>query len=262
MSTELVRLVEEILFPLVLPFPRMLVALNIIPIFASRAVPMIVRVGLVLSFAVFMHPANVAAASQVSFGPISWGFILVKEGAIGLVLGFLCSLYVMALEALGSLIDTVVGNNNLYLFNPMLNAQAGPYSGLFSMFGAMYYISQGGLFLIVGGFVESFIMWPVLSYGPEWSDPLRALLLARSSDMLVVMMQLGMPLLIMLMIIDLALGLLNRKASEIQVFVLSLPIKTLIAVSSLILILLIMSDSGGPLRRLLGAGTALVRGSP
>jgi type III secretion protein T len=254
MNAHLVRLLEEILFPLVLPFPRMLAAFSLLPLFGARALPGMVRVGVVLSLALFMHPVNAAAAPQFSAGPLFWGLILVKEVLIGLFLGFVYSWFVMALESLGSLIDTVVGNNNLSLFNPVLNEEAGPYSGLFSMFGSTYFICAGGLLLIIGGLYDSFAAWPVLTYLPAWSPALRKILVTHSADILVVTLQLAMPLLIALMMIDLALGLLNRKASEIQVFVLSLPVKTLVALSLLILLVALVSGPGTPLRRLFDAG--------
>jgi len=77
------------------------------PFFGGRAVPVWVRIVLAAVFAGLLAPA------QPATGPVP--LLLVKEAAIGLLLGFLVSLPLWAAEAAGSLADPRLGRFALLL---------------------------------------------------------------------------------------------------------------------------------------------------
>jgi len=247
------------MLPLVIPFPRLLAAFQVIPLLGSVTIPMMVRVGIVMSLAMFLHPFNVGVIPRGTLSPLFWTIIVVKEVVIGIFLGFVCSLFIWSVEAIGSMLDTVVGNNNLFLFNPTLNQQTGPFSIMLGQFGAMLFIALGGLPLTLNTLFTSFVVWPILSFSPDWSDAARTFLLERSGDLLAVALQLTMPTFVLLMLVDLSLGLINRVAPQVNAFQLSMPIKTAVALLSLVLTVTFLVDPGNPLRRLMAVGGAFLK---
>lgn len=251
---ELADHIGYLLLPIVIAMPRVLAAVSVVPMIASQAVPMMVRVMLVLSLSLFLYPLHDAGRVAGAITPMLWAFVMVKEVLIGICIGFVCSIFIWVVEGIGSLLDTLVGNNNLFLFNPMLNQEAGPFSGLLGQFGAMLFIAFGGFVVLLQTLFLSFVSWPALSFLPTWSKGALAFFIDRTADMLVTSVQLVMPILTVLMLVDFGLGLLNRSASQLNAYTLSLPIKAVVAVLFLMLTLIFIGDVQGPLRGLLEIG--------
>lgn len=239
------------LLPIVIGIPRILAAVSIVPMIASQAVPMMARITFVLSLALFLYPLHDATVATSNLPSALWAFIFVKEVFIGICIGFVCSIFIWVVEGIGSLIDTLVGNNNLFLFNPMLNQEAGPFSGLLGQFGGMLFIVYGGFVVLLQTLFMSFVNWPALSFFPTWSEAALRFFITSTADILFTAVQLVMPILTVLMLIDFGLGLLNRSASHLNAYSLSMPLKALGSVLFLMLTLIYIGDVQGPLRRLL-----------
>lgn len=256
---NLAQLIDQFLLPILLAVPRMLAACGVVPLIGSAAIPQMGRITFVLSLAIFLYPLNSDALPSEPLGIMLWLVIAVKEILIGFCLGYVCSIFIWVVEGIGSLLDTVVGNNNLFLFNPMLNQQSGPFSILLGQFGAILFIMFGGFIILLHTLFTSFVIWPVLSFYPSLSDASRTFFIERSSEILAVSVQLAMPTLTVLMLVDLGLGLLNRSASQLNAYALSMPIKAILSVLFLALTLVFIGDSQGPLAHLMDLGKAFLR---
>lgn len=248
---ELARHITTVLLPLVMGIPRVLATLSVVPMIASKAVPMMARIAFVLSLSLFLYPLHDDQVTTHAISPVLWAFIFVKEVLIGICVGFVCSIFIWVIEGIGSLLDTLVGNNNLFLYNPMLNQEAGPFSGLLGQFGAMLFIVFGGFVVLLQALFLSFVSWPTLSFFPEWSDAALDFFISITADMLFTSVQLVMPILTVLMLVDFGLGLLNRSARELNAYTLSMPIKAVMAVLFLALTLIYIGDVEAPIRRML-----------
>jgi type III secretion protein T len=255
---DLIRQAGYSLQPALPALPRLLAAFTVVPLIGSLAVPTMARISFVLGLAVFLYPLHNAAMPTEPLNSLLWLCIVAKEIAIGIFLGFSCSLFFWVVEGVGSLLDTLVGNNNLFLFNPMLNQESGPFSILLGQIGAMLFIAFGGIIMLLQVVIGSFVAWPVFSFFPTWSHAARTFLIERSADVLSTAVQMGMPVLTVLMLIDFGLGLLNRSASQINAYTLSMPIKAIISVLFLALTVVFLGDPEGPLLRLMEMGRALM----
>jgi len=256
---ELGHQVATALLPLAVGLPRVLAAITVVPMMSSQAVPMMARIAFSLSLALFLYPMHEAVRRQPDLGPMLWAFFALKEVLIGVCVGFTSSIFIWVVEGIGSLFDTLVGNNNLFLYNPMLNQETGPFSTLLSQFGAMLFIAFGGMIVLLKTLFASFVEWPALSFVPSWSHAALAFFIRQSADMLSYSVQLAMPVLTVLMLVDFGLGLLNRSASQLNAYTLSLPIKALVSVLFLTLTLVYIGDAHGPLLRMLSISDAFLR---
>lgn len=256
---ELAHHIGYALLPIVIGVPRILAAISVVPMIASQSVPMMARMMFVISLSLFLYPLHNDMQAAGAINPVLWAFIIVKEVLIGLCIGFVCAIFIWVVEGIGALLDTLVGNNNLFLFNPMLNQEAGPFSGLLAQFGGMLFIAFGGFMVLLHTLFTSFVSWPVLSFFPAWSDAALHFFISRTADMLVTSLQLVMPILAVMMLVDFGLGLLNRSAAQLNAYSLSMPVKAVVTVLFLILTLIYIGDVQGPLRRLLDFGNAFLK---
>ncbi|RDS82784.1 type III secretion protein [Dyella monticola] len=231
---------------LLLAMIRTLCMLAVLPIgggsSAGRAfvLPMAVAVGLCV------HQAgNVPEVTSVLFYALA-----LKEGAVGIALGWMISRMFMVVGAAGALIDQVSGYTVGQLFNPSLGRSVGPVESLYSMLLILILMSAGNGYYFAKVILATYQAWPVSELVPAASiKPFVAMLLGQGVDLLVnLSIQMAAPIMAMLMFADISIVLLSRYTPEFNPQSASLALKAL-----LLTLMLLLSIAGqmGYLHRLM-----------
>ncbi len=161
--------------------------------------------------------------------------IICGELSIGLLLGFCAAIPFWAMDMAGFLIDTLRGASMASVLNPLLGQQS-------SLFGILFTQIFGALFLVAGGFNQliasiyhSYVALPpgeVFHFGPGFLT-----FLSKQWQLTYdLCLRFSMPAIVAILLVDMALGLVNRSAQQLNVFFLSMPIK-----SAFTLLMLVMS---------------------
>jgi type III secretion protein T len=220
---------------------RFAFAFLFVPIFSAQVMPATVRNSIIVTFGL------VAYVLQTQFIPrdlavTGWIIMLLKEAAAGTIIGFFFGSIMWAMAAAGELIDTKVGATMGQLVDPLSGQQTSLTGVLLGRFAQVVFISAGGLTLMVGTIMQSYVVWPM---GPE------AILLNPKSivyfqgefgRLFMFTFLFAAPVLTVLFVIDASMGFLNRFAQQFNVFSLSMPIKAAAAIFMLILTLPILSQ--------------------
>ncbi len=181
---------------------------------------------LVLTFAVGMYP-NLWQEFQAH--PVSGLFVLMllfKEVFIGLFIGFFCSLIFEIIQCIGSLVDTQRGSSMSSVFDPTLGDQTSVLGALLQRLFVVLFFAGGFFLVFLTGFYESFQLWPILSFDP-WIHPLFGPLMLREMDSFMRLILLwSAPMLVVMVLVDVGFGLINRFAPQLNVFFLSMPVKS------------------------------------
>src|SRR5690606_6453097 len=82
-----------------------------------------------------------------------------------------------------------------------------------------------------------YALWPVMSYFPQIQTEGRELFIGQFSYLMTALLVMAAPALILLLLVDLSFGLVNRYAPQLNVFALTLPIKAWIATGMILLLL-------------------------
>lgn len=166
----------------------------------------------------------------------AWHYLLIICGelSIGLLIGFCAAMPFWALDMAGFLIDTLRGASMASVLNPLLGQQS-------SLFGILFTQVFSLLFLVIGGFNEliaaiyhSYTTLPpgeVFRFGPGFL----AFLSREWQLMYELCLRFLMPAIVAILLVDMALGLVNRSAQQLNVFFLSMPIKSAFALLMLIM---------------------------
>lgn len=168
-----------------------------------------------------------------------WGYILLITGeiCIGLVIGFCAAIPFWALDMAGFLIDTLRGSSMASVLNPLLGGQS-------SLFGLLFTQVFSVLFLMGGGFNELltalYKSYDILPPGGILRFSSVALTFISQQWQLVyeLFLRFSMPAMVVILLVDMAMGLINRSAQQLNVFFLAMPIK-----SAFVLLMLIISFS-------------------
>ncbi len=207
----------------------------LMPLLSPQTVPAMVRnsIFLVFGLAVLTMQPQVA---QMTLPTVQWILLFGKEALVGVVIGFFFATMLWAFEAAGQIIDTKVGATMAQVVDPLSGHQTslnGEFLGRLANFVFMF---SGGLLLLVGTILDSFVIWPIGSLTPVLTMSSLSLFEGEFTRLMTLAVLFASPVLVVLFVTDGALGLVNRYAPQLNVFSLSLSIKAWLAT----LIILIM----------------------
>jgi type III secretion protein T len=183
-----------------------------------------------MTLALLFYPvAEVTAPAK-----LEWSWLLlplvVKELFIGLVIGFFLGILFWAAESLGSLIDNQRGASMAQGMDPLSGGQLSPLASLFFQFTAMLFFSSGAFVSFLGMMMESYAVWPVFAALPNLTGAnMQNLLLLQADTVLRLAVMLAAPIMALCFLTDFGLGMVNRFAQQLNVFVLAMPLKSAVA---------------------------------
>ena len=121
--------------------------------------------------------------------------------------------------------------------------------------------SCGAVLLMLAALYKSYTIWPVFVDGISFTPGAPLQILGTVDDMLKVTVVISAPVIIVMFLATIGLGLVNRTAPQLNVFFLSMPVKSALGVAMLIVylpfimdMLMYTKDTAilSPVRKLLG----------
>ena len=218
------------LIAVVAGMPRLFVLCMIAPFFGSAVVSGQLRTALVAAIYMILHPlvySQMPAALPATAGEVVLiGLITAKETLLGFLLGWLAGIPFWAAQSGGFFIDNQRGASMAEGSDPLSGEQTSPIGSLFLQ-GTIYIFFVSGAFLSFLGLIySSYILWPVNSFMPHISSATALLFAEQVGWLMLYMLLLAGPIVVACLLIDISLGLVNRFASQLNVYILAMPIKS------------------------------------
>lgn len=220
-------------------------AMAMFPMFALTSVPTSVRLtivtGLSLCLLPTLGPAQLTALGQLD--GLSLALLLVKEVAIGFVLGMAGSIGFWAIHAAGVIIENQAGLSMAATVDPLGGEEDSLLGGFLVLVVSLMFVVSGGLLSLLGVLYESFRVWPIAELSPRlepalWLDAgTHAVRVAGD-----VALRVAAPFVLMMLMVEVGLGLLGRYAPQFSVFFLALPLKAAVLAALLYVYALVLSD--------------------
>jgi flagellar biosynthetic protein FliR len=209
-------------FPFLLIFARIAAFVSVIPFWGWRGIPVALRLYFAFVLAVIL---TFSWEGQVALPVHDPGlFILLgKEILTGLILGFLVYLFLSAFLMAGQFMDHQAGLMMAGTFDPLFGGQVTILGQFFYFLAVVFYLSINGHHLLFLSLRESFTVIPLT--GPFVSSPVIWQYLQTYSAVFLLAFQIAAPVIIVLWLLDIALGLLSKAVPQIHVFIVGLPLK-------------------------------------
>lgn len=214
------------------------------PVLASQLVMRRVRVLLLLMLTVALYPA--VAAGGIEVPPLELAtvaVVLFSEVLIGLAIGMLATMPLVAVQIAGSVISYKLGLALAQVYNPEFDAQS-------EVIGQVLYLMALGLFIVVGGLEHMVVAmmetFATLPPGTAWVDVAPARLFVTLLDAaFVVGMRIAMPVLLMATLASLAMGVLMRTIPQINIMTIGFAIQIVLGLSVLAISIFAIGDVAG-----------------
>lgn len=225
------------LLALALVLPRVIGAFLMLPLMTQQTVPAMVRNSFMVSLGIIVLPVALAGLPMENLGTIEWPLIILKEIFIGVAIGFCFGIVFWAVAAVGSVIDTQVGMSMAQVFDPIQGHQVTLHGEFLSQLATWLFMASGAFLVFLDLLMGSYVMWPVASYFPDLPAVGMNLFVGQFDFMMTTVLVLAAPVMVVMLIIDLSFGLVNRYAPQLNVFALTMPIKAWLATALILLLI-------------------------
>ncbi|KOF09915.1 flagellar biosynthesis protein FliR [Planococcus glaciei] len=197
------------------------------PLFSMRGVPAQFKIGL----AVFLSMLALSALTISEPLPLdsNYIFMIIKEFAIGISLGFTAALVLYTVQIAGAFIDFQMGFAMASVMDPQTGSQV-PIIGHFKYILALLFLLMvDGHHLMLDGIMQSLRMIPVdsLSFDIGFED-LARFISDLFVEMFIVAVQISLPIVGALFLVDVALGILAKTVPQLNIFAVGFPVKILV----------------------------------
>ncbi|XKH60291.1 flagellar biosynthetic protein FliR [Halomonas sediminis] len=226
------------------PFARITAFMAAAPLWGHSSVPNQAKVGLAAIVAVVIAPV---LPSMPEVAVLSWAGlgIMVEQILIGLAIGMVMHVMFAVVQAAGEFIGLQMGLAFASFFDAASGTNIMVLSRIFYMITLLMFLAFNGHLMVLETLVMSFQVLPI---GIGTFNPSAFDMLARyGGTIFAAGMLLALPLVASLLIINLALGILNRSAPQLTVFNIGFPMSL---ITGLVLLMVLMTDMASFLQRL------------
>jgi flagellar biosynthetic protein FliR len=206
------------------PFVRLLALFSTAPILQDASVPARVKIALAIACAILVAPT--LATHPVS-SPFSGDglMLLVQQILIGTAMGIGMRIIFSAVELAGDIIGMQMGLSFAGYLDPSNSSDAPLLGSFLAIIASLILLALNGHLLLIAALIDSFNTIPI-SAQPALAFDLQRLVVL-GGEIFRVGLQLSMPVLATLLVLNMALGVLSRAAPQLNPFAVGFPLTLL-----------------------------------
>jgi flagellar biosynthesis protein FliR len=196
------------------------------PLFSSSLIPPRVRGIIAVGISIGLTPIALRG-QHVPSDPLVLAELVVEGMLVGLGFAFGLAALMAAIESAGAMIDVVSGFSYGELINPLSGESAAVMARFYSLVGTLIFLVIGGDAWTLRGISRTFQLVP-LTEGPRLTSLIGG---AEQvfSGVLLAALEIAGPVLVALLITDVAFGVVSRVVPQLNVFAVGFPAKTAVA---------------------------------
>ena len=222
-------------FAFMVTFVRIGAAITIMPGIGDSYVPQNIRLYIALGISLMLMP--LVSPFLPSPMPDTAGLLVLlgAEFIIGIFIGTVARIFMLALDTAGMIISMQSGLGNAQVFNPSMATQGSLVGVLMSVTGVVLLLVTNLHHLLIYGLLGSYEVFPVGSV-PSSGDMADMISKAIAGSFMVGL-QISAPFIVLSLMLYIGMGVLSRLMPQVQVFMLSLPLQITLSLITLVLML-------------------------
>ncbi|SDN59483.1 flagellar biosynthetic protein FliR [Klenkia soli] len=194
------------------------------PPFNSKAIPATVKGALSVALALVVF-----RQVEGQLGTLSVGYLVLTaltEVVIGAALGFIVQLFFSAIQLAGDILDVTGGFSLQPAYDPLSMSTASTIGRLQNLLATALLFTSGGHLMLVRGLFTSYQGLPLGAVLPP--DQIGQTVVHAMSTMFLAAIQIAGPLVAVLLLADVALGLVSRASPQMNIFSMGFPVKIML----------------------------------
>lgn len=202
------------------PFFRILALLSAAPVLGSRGIPTTVKISTAFVITIVVAPI-IPPVPNISVASAQGLIVLLQQLLIGFSMGIAIKMVLIAMEMAGHIIGLQMGLGFATFFDPQNGTQV-PLMGQFlSVMATLLFLVLNGHLMVIAAMVDSFQTLPI---GTSMAVTSFKTLAVTSGNIFSWGVQIAMPVMAALMLVNVALGVLTRAAPQLNIFAVGFPL--------------------------------------
>lgn len=204
------------------------------PIFSSRNIPYQVKIGLAALIALLLFP-QIVVPKDFPSNLASFIMLLVMQFLVGSVIGYVSFIVMAAVQFAGTILDVQMGISAASVYDPSTGGTTNLLRRFEFYFAMIIYLVINGHHVLLEAIQKSFEIIPL--NGLAYPGAMISHLIGITGQIFYIGVQISAPMIIALLIVQIALGLLSRVAPQMNVFMLSFGVNILVGLALLLVCL-------------------------
>jgi len=207
-------------------FLRMGAMIMGLPVFGSKNIPIIFRIGLAFAAAFLLLPLLGGVRVPPLDHPLGLALAVGSEILIGLVVGLTVRLMFAGIQLAGQIAGYQMGMALANVVDPNTSSQVPLMAQFNNLVATLFFLVLNAHHWCLMALVESFHRVPIggMTVRPELVRDLVGL----GGGLFVVAVKLGAPVIVALLLVSVALGLVARTVPQMNVFIVAMPLKIVV----------------------------------
>ena len=195
----------------------------------------LVRNGVAAALSLLVYPIVSSQIADAQLSGLLFAGAAAKEFLIGMMAGSVVMVVFWSVQAVGNFIDNQRGATMASSMDPLVGEQSSPL-GLFMTQSMVAVFFATGLFNgFLDGLYQSYELWPATSFWPSMDLDVVTFFVNQFVLISQIALLVGGPVVGAMFLSELGLGFVSRFAPQLNVFFLSMPVKSAVALLMLIL---------------------------
>jgi flagellar biosynthetic protein FliR len=212
----------------IMPFFRIMGLVMTMPVFGARFVPVRIKIilSIVLSLVIVPLVPKPIHIEWLSFNMFFMILTIMFQLLIGIVLGFIFQMIFQGFVMAGHLVATQIGLGFATIMDPQSDINVTQISQFYLFFATLLFLSSNGHLAVIEMIVKSFDFFPI-NFEETKSFNFSTIFLF-GKNMFIVGMQMSIPVIVSLLIINFALGVMTKAAPQFNIFSIGFPLMMII----------------------------------
>ncbi|MBK7140722.1 MAG: flagellar biosynthetic protein FliR [bacterium] len=201
----------------------------IAPILSHRTFPVPAKLGMVVLFGLIMVAAMPNAAVPEAQSLSELVTLAAKEIFVGLAIGFLFSLLLMGVQMAGDIISYQIGFAMASIMDPDQGHEVTTLGQFWFLCALLIFLGINGHHVIISAFNDSYQLIPAGHV--VMNGAVGEMIMTYSAYVFVIALKLAAPVVVTLLLVDVAMGVVSRMMPTMNVFLLGFGVKVAVGIA-------------------------------
>lgn len=209
------------------------------PVLGRKNIPAMAKAGMIMVLTIMIFPLS-SGSFLAPGSSIEFAVLLIKEFALGYLLGYVMQLFEFIVTAAGSVIDFQIGLSMATVYDPQNGAQTALTGSILQIYYMLLFFAVDGHLALMKILVKSSDIVPYgqVRIGPDITDAVLVIF----TECLVVAVRLAFPLIAIQLITEIGVGILMKIIPQINLFVVNIQVKIIVGIA---IMAILISPIGG-----------------
>ena len=207
-------------------FSRISAFLFMLPVFGNRSVPPPAKIGLAVFTSILLLSMMKDEGRQLPDETISFMLIIVKEVVVGITLGFITKFLIASVQMAGEVVGIQMGFGVARVMDPGFQSQISIIAEFKVIIVLLFYLILDGHHFLLNGLFQSYETIPIAS--GFVGEGIERHVVDMAFGMFQSAVKIGAPIMVSLLLLNIALGIIARTVPQMNIFIVGLPLRLII----------------------------------